>query len=65
MTLYLSVFVCLSDTNRCSIKTEGRVGLVFGKEASFDLSYTWYYKEIQVSIKVSVLPSGTFPKLRT
>ena len=34
LCLYLSV------TNRCSIKTDGRIELVFGKGASFELSYT-------------------------
>jgi len=38
MTLCLSV--CLSVTSRCSIETSGRIELIFGMEASFDLSYT-------------------------
>jgi len=31
---------CLSVTSRCSIETDGRIELVFGKSTSFDLSYT-------------------------
>ena len=55
----MSVSVCLSVTSRCSIETDGRNNLVFGKGASFDQSYT-VFKEIQVSTKIRVLPSGTF-----
>ena len=31
---------CLSVTSRCSIKTDGRIELFFGMEASFHLSRT-------------------------
>jgi len=31
--------LCLSATSRCSIETDGRIELVFGMEASFDLPY--------------------------
>jgi len=37
-TSYGPVSVCLSVTSRCSIKTDGRIELVFGMEAC-DLSY--------------------------
>ena len=41
MTLCLFVCLsCLSVTSRCSIETSGRIELIFGMEASFDLSYT-------------------------
>jgi len=36
----MSVFVSLSVTNHTSIKTAGRIELVFSTEASFELSYT-------------------------
>jgi len=43
-TSYGPVSACLclwpSDTNRSSVELDGRIELVFGKEASFDLSYT-------------------------
>ena len=34
------VCACLSVTSQCSIKTAGRIELVFGTEAFFDLLYT-------------------------
>jgi len=37
----------------------GQIELVFGTEASFDQSYTMF-KEIQVSAKIRIHPSGTF-----
>ena len=39
-TLCPSVCVCLAVTSRCSIEICGRLELVFGTQASFDLSYT-------------------------
>jgi len=39
-TLCPSVCVCLAVTSRCSIEICGRIELVFGTQASFDLSYT-------------------------
>ena len=36
----VSMFVCLSVTSPCSVETVGRIVLVFGPQASFDLSYT-------------------------
>jgi len=59
MALCLSVRVCLSVTSRRSIKRNERTNLVFGVEA-FSTSPTPRLKEIQVSTKVRVLPSGTF-----
>ena len=35
----VSMFVCLSVSSQCSIETDGRIELVFGMLASFDLSY--------------------------
>jgi len=51
--------LCLSVTSWCSIEVVGRIELLFGLEASFDQFYT-VFKEIQVSTKIRVLPSGTF-----
>jgi len=39
-TGYRPVSVCLSVTCRCSLETGGRIALVFGMGASFDLCYT-------------------------
>ena len=39
-TQVLAMTLCLSVTNRCSIETSGRIGLVFGMGASVDL-YLW------------------------
>ena len=36
----LSLSVCLSVTSGCSIEMDGRIQLVFGMSASFDLSYS-------------------------
>jgi len=60
VTRCLSVFHCPSVTSQYCIKATGWIELVHGTEASLA---TQYYKEIRVSPKVTVLPSGTFPKL--
>ena len=36
----VSLYLCLSITSWCSVKTEKRIELVFGIGASFHLSYT-------------------------
>jgi len=38
--LAMALCLCLSVTSRCSVETDGRIGLLFGMGASFDLSYT-------------------------
>ena len=40
MALCLCLSVCLSVTSRCSVEAVGRIELVFGMRASFDLTYT-------------------------
>ena len=40
LCLCLSVCLCMSATSRCSINMDGRMELIFGTWASFDLSYT-------------------------
>jgi len=59
MALCPSVCLCLSVTSRSSVKTVERIELVFGMGGFFHISYT-VLKEIQVSLKIRVLPSGTF-----
>jgi len=49
----------MSVTSRCSVETDGRNNLVFGVEL-LSTSPTLCFKEIQVSTKLRVLPSGTF-----
>ena len=61
MCLSVCLSVCLC---RRSIETDERIGLVFGAGASFDLSYTLYCKETQVTSKIRVLPSGTLLQTR-
>ena len=56
----MSVCLCLSVTSWCSIKSNKRINLVFGIGSFFSTSPTLYFKEIQVSTKIRVLPSGTF-----
>jgi len=58
----LAVALCLSVTSQCSIKTDGRVDLVFGTDASFNQSCSVI--RMQVSTKITVLLS-IFPTLRT
>ena len=54
----------MSVTSQCSIETSGRIELVFGRETSFDLSYTmsWrnsgIYKNKGISLRNFVLNSG-------
>ena len=50
---------CLSVTSRCSIKRDEWTNLVFGMVASFEQSYS-FFKEIQLSTKIKVLPTGIF-----
>jgi len=54
--------VSVSVTSQCSIELTGRIELLFGMKASFDLSYTLCYMEIWVPPKIRVLPSGTLPQ---
>ena len=49
----------MSVTSRCSVETDGRNNLVFGMEL-LSTSPTLCFKEIQVSTKLRVPPSGTF-----
>ena len=56
--------VCLSVTSRCSIKMDELVNLVLAWRL-LSTSPTLCFKEIQISTKIRVLSSGTFPKLRT
>jgi len=56
LSVCLSVCLCLSVTGRRSVKTVGRIKLVFGMEASFDLSYSVLKRNI---CRIGVLPSGT------
>jgi len=59
LSVSLSVCVRLSQlTSRCSIEIAGRIELIFGMEASFDLSSTMF-KESYVSTKIRALPHGT------
>ena len=56
----LAVAPCLSVTSQCSIKRDEWINqIIFG----FDHSYTVFFKEIQVSAKIRVLPPGTFSKI--
>ena len=48
-----------SVTSQYCIETTGDIVLVFGTEASFHLRPTLCYKEIWVSPKIRVRPSGT------
>jgi len=50
--------VCLSVTSRCSIETTERIELVFGTELPSAFA-TLGYKEIRISRKTTILPSGT------
>jgi len=40
VTLCLSACVRMSVQNQCSIERDGQIKLVFGKETTFDQSYT-------------------------
>jgi len=59
----LSSCVCsslsVSVTSRYCIETTRRIELDFSIQDSFRLSYTQYYREIWVSPKLKVFPSGT------
>jgi len=53
----MALCLCLSVTSRCSIETDERIELVL----AWDLSSTYptlCYKEIRISSKIRVLPSG-------
>ena len=58
----VSLSVCLSLTSRCSIEMNGRVELVCLICRLLSTYPSLCYKEIQVSAKISVLPSGTLSK---
>jgi len=51
--------LCLSFTSRCSVKRDERINLVFGME----VCPTLCFKEIEVSTKIRLLPSGTLRKI--
>jgi len=57
----LAMALCLSVTNRCSIKTDERIGLVLALTL-LSTYPTLCYKKIQVSTKIRVLPSGTLSR---
>ena len=59
----LSASVCLSVTSRSSFETNGRIGLVFDRGASFVRPILRCYTKIRVPSKIRVLQSGT-PELR-
>ena len=61
MTLCLSVslFVCLSVTNRCSIEMVGEIELAFLACRLLSTYPTRCSEEIQVCAKIRALPSGT------
>jgi len=56
--------VCLSVCVGVLSKRMNESGWFFGAGASFDLSYTLYCKETQVTSKIRVLPSGTLLQTR-
>jgi len=53
------LYVCLSVTSRCSIETTGRIGLVLGMEASFDLGACLSYCVKFGYLKIRVRPCVT------
>ena len=59
MALWPSLSVCLSVRNRCSIKRDERINLVFGM-GLLSTSPTLCFKEIRVSVKVSI-PYKSYP----
>ena len=62
MCLFVSLSVSVGHKSVFSQSNEG-INLVFGMEAFFN-SPTLGFKEIQVSTKIGIFPSGTFPNLR-
>jgi len=64
LAMALCLSVCLSVTSRCSVEMDRRIELVFGTEASFDLSYTTFsensgiYKKKGTSLWKFVTNSG-------
>jgi len=62
---YVCVSVCLPHAGIVSKRLHGS-SLFFGDRVSLDLYYTLCFREIRVSSKIRVLPSGTLsPKLWT
>ena len=60
LAVALCLCVRLSITSRwCSVETDGRIELVFSLD-TFSTYSTLRCKEIRVSRKIRVLPSGTF-----
>ena len=57
--LALCPSVCLSVTGQCSVEIGGWMELVFGMEASLDLSCTLLFETFKISVKISALPSET------
>ena len=57
--LALCPSVCLSVTGQCSVEIGGWMELVFGMEASLDLSCTLLFETLKISVKISALPSET------
>jgi len=57
--LALCPSVCLSVTGQCSVETGRWMELVFGMEASLDLSYTLLFETFKISVKINALPSET------
>jgi len=55
--------LCLSVTSRCSVEMDGRIELVFGVYRLLSTYPSLCYKEIQVSTKINVLPSGTLSQI--
>jgi len=55
----ITMCLCLSFTSRCSVKRDERINLVFGME----VCPTLCFKEIEVSTKIRLLPSGTLRKI--
>ena len=53
---------CLSATSQCSIKRGERINFAFFARGLLSTSHTLWFKEIQVSTKIRVLPSVTFPE---
>jgi len=55
---------CLSVTSQSSIKSDERINVVFGIEASFDQSYTAFYANLGI-YKNKGTSLWNFPELRT
>jgi len=57
VALDLSLCLCLSVISRCSVDSGGRIELVFGIEASFDLFCA--VLQLVRNTNIRALPSGT------